>query len=560
MSSSHASSARASIPAVQAARVSRSARASSGSRARAAAEPARARIEALGQVGAVEVADRLQGGGRVGLVERQAQLGSQPVAAHGRRIGGAGQRARVLLDREAQARRVARDAPDARRVVDEGARRAARAAGARARSSSAPSTACSVAVEAEGHRVDGHVAAVQVLVEGARPDVGQRARVRVGLGAGAHEVVARSRRRARARFRSGRGRGPRRPGARRRLRGRPRPRDRARAASRSSSRSRTAPPTRCTPSPGANARSSRAPHGSARSTSRAADASRTAQRYPRGMFPRLRGRWRWLVLGGVCCAVAAGAAVAILLTSQPGDVSHPDVEFTDTQATSPTSTEHKPKATDHPMDDGFAWPDYGYTKARTRYLPLKAPLRPPFVKEWQVSGSQLIEFPPVLCKRSLYLEKNNGALYKISRLTGQGALEGEARLPGRLLAGVRGRQRLRGRARARQGDQGRARDGARRQERPRALVAQAALARGVLAAGGQRPPVLRHRGRHRLRAAGPRRRACAGATRPPARSRAGSRSTRGACSSATTAAACTPSASATARRSGRRRAPARRSA
>ena len=31
------------------------------------------------------------------------------------------------------------------------------------------------------------------------------------------------------------------------------------------------------------------------------------------------------------------------------------------------------------MDDGFAWPDFGYTKARTRYLPLKTPLRPPFV-------------------------------------------------------------------------------------------------------------------------------------------------------------------------------------
>jgi len=136
------------------------------------------------------------------------------------------------------------------------------------------------------------------------------------------------------------------------------------------------------------------------------------------MFPRLRGRWRWLVLGGVCCVVAAGAAVAILLTSQPGDVSHPNVEFTATQATTPPSAQRKPNAT-HPMDDGFAWPDFGYTKARTRYLPLGAPLRPPFVTEWQVSGRQLIEFPPVLCKRSVYMEKNNGALYAVSRLTGK---------------------------------------------------------------------------------------------------------------------------------------------
>jgi outer membrane protein assembly factor BamB len=136
------------------------------------------------------------------------------------------------------------------------------------------------------------------------------------------------------------------------------------------------------------------------------------------MFPRLRGRWRWLALGGVLCVVAGGAAVAIVLRSQPGNVSHPNVEFTDTQPASPASTQRKPNAK-HPMDDGFQWPEFGYTKARTRYLPLKTPLRPPFVPEWQVAGSQLIEFPPVLCKRSLYMEKNNGALYKISRLTGK---------------------------------------------------------------------------------------------------------------------------------------------
>ena len=38
--------------------------------------------------------------------------------------------------------------------------------------------------------------------------------------------------------------------------------------------------------------------------------------------------------------------------------------------------------------------------------------------QWSVTGNSLIEFPPVICKRSLFMEKNNGALYKISRLTG----------------------------------------------------------------------------------------------------------------------------------------------
>jgi outer membrane protein assembly factor BamB len=137
------------------------------------------------------------------------------------------------------------------------------------------------------------------------------------------------------------------------------------------------------------------------------------------MFPRLRGRWRWLALGAVGCVVAAGAAVALLVTSQPGDVSHPDVEFTDTQPSTPATTQSEPKPGKHPMDDGFAWPYYGYDKPRTRDLPLDTPLRPPFVRQWAVTGRELIEFTPVLCKRSLYLEKNNGALYKISRLTGK---------------------------------------------------------------------------------------------------------------------------------------------
>ena len=43
-------------------------------------------------------------------------------------------------------------------------------------------------VETQRDRVDRHVAAVEVVVEAARPDVGQGAGVRVALGAGAHEV------------------------------------------------------------------------------------------------------------------------------------------------------------------------------------------------------------------------------------------------------------------------------------------------------------------------------------------------------------------------------------
>jgi outer membrane protein assembly factor BamB len=137
------------------------------------------------------------------------------------------------------------------------------------------------------------------------------------------------------------------------------------------------------------------------------------------MFPRPRGRWRWLALGGAVCVLAAGAAAAVLLTAQPGDVSNPDVEFTETQPSTPATTQREPKATEHPMNDHFVWAEFGYTKQRTRHLPLDTPLRPPFLAQWRVTGSVLIEFPPVLCGRSLYLQKNNAAIYKISRLTGR---------------------------------------------------------------------------------------------------------------------------------------------
>jgi hypothetical protein len=118
--------------------------------------------------------------------------------------------------------------------------------------------------------------------------------------------------------------------------------------------------------------------------------------------------------------VGVGAAAAVVLTSAPGDVSHPDVEFTQDEPQAPApppSTAGTVSA--HPFDDGFAWPIYGYTKQRTSWLPLDRNLRPPFAQEWAVTGRVLTEFTPVLCGRSLYQLKDNGALYAISRVSGR---------------------------------------------------------------------------------------------------------------------------------------------
>lgn len=127
----------------------------------------------------------------------------------------------------------------------------------------------------------------------------------------------------------------------------------------------------------------------------------------------------WIVPALAALVLAAGAVK--VLTGGPGDVSNPDVEFNAAPPAAPTTP--KPKTTtssaEDPFDDGFAWPTYGYTNNRARYLPLERLLRPPFTLRWKVTGSILLEFPPVSCGKSLFLLKNNGALYSISRRTGE---------------------------------------------------------------------------------------------------------------------------------------------
>jgi outer membrane protein assembly factor BamB len=135
------------------------------------------------------------------------------------------------------------------------------------------------------------------------------------------------------------------------------------------------------------------------------------------MRSRLRSRrWLvWLLAAATLAAVLIAAAAIVLLSNEPGDVSNPDVEF---NATAPTDTTPAPA----PRSEGkgaFDWPVYGYTKARTHYLPLDRPLRPPFAERWAVRGPVLLEFPPAMGKRSLFLLKNNGALYGITRKTGK---------------------------------------------------------------------------------------------------------------------------------------------
>jgi len=114
---------------------------------------------------------------------------------------------------------------------------------------------------------------------------------------------------------------------------------------------------------------------------------------------------------GVLLIVAGGFVAYALTHRRPPDVSNPDVAFS-----APTTTVAAP--TPNPRTLAFEWPLYGYTPARTRSFPLATPARPPFVQRWAVHGSTLLEFPPVAGGSSLYLLKNNGALYAIKRRSG----------------------------------------------------------------------------------------------------------------------------------------------
>ncbi len=130
------------------------------------------------------------------------------------------------------------------------------------------------------------------------------------------------------------------------------------------------------------------------------------------MIPRTR-RSRVLVAAlASLIAVTSAVAVYAWLNDRPDDVSNPDVAFEAAPLTS--------KAPPQPVEETapFEWPTYGYSASRARNFPLAEPARPPFLFRWAVRGDELLEFGPVAGGSSLYILKNNGALYAIKRRSG----------------------------------------------------------------------------------------------------------------------------------------------
>jgi outer membrane protein assembly factor BamB len=115
-----------------------------------------------------------------------------------------------------------------------------------------------------------------------------------------------------------------------------------------------------------------------------------------------------LAVLGVLAGLGAGL-VLFALSSKPGNISNPDVEFVATQGPAPVKPTNA---------KNFNWPLFGYDEARTRYLPTDVKLRPPFRRGWRLGGSILLEFPPVVCGTTMFLQKNTGSISAIRRADG----------------------------------------------------------------------------------------------------------------------------------------------
>lgn len=131
-------------------------------------------------------------------------------------------------------------------------------------------------------------------------------------------------------------------------------------------------------------------------------------------MPYLSGHRRAVAFFALALALLLAGASVYLWTLTPKNVNNENVAF---EQSAPTVTAPQTKGRDA-FDNGFSWPTYGLTPQRTKYLPLRRQLQPPFVERWRLTGSVLLEFTPTLCGRSLFLLKNNGALYAVARRTG----------------------------------------------------------------------------------------------------------------------------------------------
>jgi len=128
--------------------------------------------------------------------------------------------------------------------------------------------------------------------------------------------------------------------------------------------------------------------------------------------PRSGRRLRRGLAVAVVALVVAGGVAAFVLVHAPGNVSHPNLQFTQ-----PTTTA-APAPVKHTVLDNFSWPWFGYSAGRTRDFPGPPRLHPPLHVGWRFNDGALLEFPPVIYHRALYLLDDNASAKAIRTTDG----------------------------------------------------------------------------------------------------------------------------------------------
>ena len=131
-------------------------------------------------------------------------------------------------------------------------------------------------------------------------------------------------------------------------------------------------------------------------------------------------RRRILIGLGVLAVLLAGG-VAFVLLHEPGNVSNPDVAFEDEK---PSKKPKQGKANGKqgkpaPKPD-LVWPTYGYGPDRRRQVSVPDDFKPPFKRRWHYhAGGVLLEFPPVVSAKSLFILKDDGVVTAIDKDNGK---------------------------------------------------------------------------------------------------------------------------------------------
>jgi outer membrane protein assembly factor BamB len=137
-------------------------------------------------------------------------------------------------------------------------------------------------------------------------------------------------------------------------------------------------------------------------------------------------RRRALILVAAVIALVVGAVAGYVLSKRAEDIAGSSTEEfvpTDTPTSKPPPRP-RPGSTS-PLEEGIAWPTWGYTDDRVRISPYAH--RPPFRVRWRFPGRQLLEFPPAVAFGRLYFSNNSGLTFAVRTKDGKLAWKRHAR-------------------------------------------------------------------------------------------------------------------------------------